>query len=55
MSAGSAAGWARSPQIGRVGGSDQGMLGPRHDVHHPPIVGSRQDDGPVAEPDLFAS
>ena len=40
--------------IGRVGGSDQSVVGPGHDVHHPPVVGARQDDGPVAEADLIA-
>ena len=29
------------------------MVGPRDDVHHPPIVGAGQDDCPVAEPDLI--
>ena len=37
-----------------VGGPDQSVIGPRDDVHHPPVVGAGQDHCAVAEADLIA-
>ncbi len=39
--------------VGRIGGSDQSMLGPRDDVHHASVICAREDDGAVAEADLL--